>query len=121
MPFPADRTVVHATWTPGDVDCFALAPSVAARPLEITIDTPAEVDLGVELLVTERRSRRRTIPARAPPSADRDGPRAPAVIRVKARTARPPKAHTTSWSKKSAVRDQPAIRVDDLVVLALTN
>jgi len=47
----AERTVVHATWTPGDIDCFVLAADPAARTLDVTIDTPAESDLSVELLV----------------------------------------------------------------------
>ncbi len=51
MAMPADRTIVHATWTPGDVDCFALAPTDTARTIEATIDTPAEVDLAAELVV----------------------------------------------------------------------
>lgn len=51
MPVLADRTVVHAIWTPGDVDCFVLAADPAARTVDVTIDTPAEADLNVELLV----------------------------------------------------------------------
>jgi len=51
MAVPADRTVVHATWTPGDVDCFVLAADPAARTIDVTIDTPSESDLSVELLV----------------------------------------------------------------------
>jgi len=47
----ADRTVVHATWTPGDVDCFVLAADPAPRTVDVSIDTPAEADLNVELLV----------------------------------------------------------------------
>ncbi|NVB81459.1 MAG: hypothetical protein HOV81_23895 [Kofleriaceae bacterium] len=48
---PADRTVVHATWTPGDVDCFAIAVGDAPRTVDVTVDVPAELDLEVELLV----------------------------------------------------------------------
>jgi hypothetical protein len=51
MQVPPDRTIVHATWTPGDVDCFALQPSDAARTLDVTVDTQGEIDLGAELLV----------------------------------------------------------------------
>jgi hypothetical protein len=51
MPIPEDRTVVHATWTPGDVDCFAVAPDANARTLDITIDTPDTADLEVEMFV----------------------------------------------------------------------
>ncbi|MDB4953457.1 MAG: peptidase domain protein [Myxococcales bacterium] len=48
---PADRTIVHATFTPGDVDCFALAPTNTARMIEVSIDTPNEVDLSADLLI----------------------------------------------------------------------
>lgn len=51
MAVPADRTVVHAAWSPGDVDCFVLAADPAARTVSILIDTPAEADLSAELLV----------------------------------------------------------------------
>jgi hypothetical protein len=51
MPVPADRTVVHAVWTPGDVDWFAVAPDPMARAVEVTIETPSESDLSLELLV----------------------------------------------------------------------
>lgn len=47
----ADRTVVHANWTPGDIDCFVLAAEPGVRTVDVTIDTPAEADLSVELLV----------------------------------------------------------------------
>ncbi len=48
---PADRTVVHATWTPSDVDCFAIATTAAARTIEATVDPPNELDLSAELRV----------------------------------------------------------------------
>lgn len=48
---PPDRTVVHATWTPGDVDCFALAPAATEQTVDVSVDTPAEINLDVELLV----------------------------------------------------------------------
>ena len=51
MAIPDDRTVVHAVWTPGDVDCFAVAPATEARTLDITIDVPETADLDAELLV----------------------------------------------------------------------
>jgi hypothetical protein len=51
MPVPADRTVVHATWTPGDLDNFALPVDQAGRTVEITIDPPGDADLSAELLV----------------------------------------------------------------------
>ena len=48
---PAERTKVDATWTPGDVDCFALQPAAAERTIDVTVDTPAEIDLAVDILV----------------------------------------------------------------------
>ncbi len=48
---PNDRTVVHARWTPGDTDCFAVAPEAAARTLAITIDPPSDFDPAAELFV----------------------------------------------------------------------
>ncbi len=51
MVVPADRTVVHAGWSPGDVDCFLLAADPNPRTVSILIDTPAEADLSAELLV----------------------------------------------------------------------
>jgi hypothetical protein len=51
MPVPADRTVVHAQWSPGDVDCFAIAPDPAARTITVVIETPQEADLSAELIV----------------------------------------------------------------------
>jgi hypothetical protein len=48
---PTDRTVVHATWSPGDIDCFALAPAGTARQIDVSVDTPAEINLDAELLV----------------------------------------------------------------------
>lgn len=52
MPVPADRTVINdASWTPGDVDCYAIPPDPSARTLDVSIDTPAESDLRAELLV----------------------------------------------------------------------
>lgn len=47
----ADRTVVHASWTPGDVDCFTLPPAASERTIEFSIDVPSEIDLAGELLV----------------------------------------------------------------------
>lgn len=50
MEIPADRTVVSAaSWSPGDVDCFAVAPDPSARTLEISVEVPAEADLRLEL------------------------------------------------------------------------
>jgi len=51
MAFPSDRKSLHAHWSTGDVDCFTVAPDPAARTLEISIDTPNELDLAIDLLV----------------------------------------------------------------------
>ena len=48
---PTDRTVVHATWSPGDIDCFALAPAGTARQIDVSVDTPGEINLDAELLI----------------------------------------------------------------------
>ncbi|CAN5277496.1 hypothetical protein BH11MYX1_BH11MYX1_37980 [soil metagenome] len=48
---PNDRTVVHARWTPGDVDCFGLAPAAAARTIAATIHPPSDFDVAGELFV----------------------------------------------------------------------
>jgi hypothetical protein len=48
---PVDRTIVHAAWAPGDVDCFGLAPAGTARQIDVTVNTPAELDLDAELLM----------------------------------------------------------------------
>jgi hypothetical protein len=48
---PSDRTVVHAMWSPGDIDCFGLAPAGTARQIDVSVDTPAELNLDAELLV----------------------------------------------------------------------
>ena len=46
-----DRTVVHAWWEYGDTDCFAVPVAAEPRMIEVTIDTPAELDLAAELFV----------------------------------------------------------------------
>jgi hypothetical protein len=46
-----DRTVVHASWGPGDIDCFAIAVATTPRTVDVSIDTPSEIDLAAELLV----------------------------------------------------------------------
>ncbi|HEY1815168.1 MAG TPA: hypothetical protein VGG74_22630 [Kofleriaceae bacterium] len=51
FPWPADRTTVHASWTPGDVDCFALPVSSSARDVTATIEPAGDLSLVVELLV----------------------------------------------------------------------
>jgi len=51
MAIPDDRTVVNAQWSPGDIDCFAVAPEAGNRNLEITVEVPGEADLSAELVV----------------------------------------------------------------------
>lgn len=46
-----DRTVVHASWGPGDIDCFAIAVADVPRTIDVSIDTPAELDLAAELVI----------------------------------------------------------------------
>nr|HEX4315494.1 hypothetical protein [Kofleriaceae bacterium] len=52
MPIAAGSTVVHATWTPGDVDYYALpAPaSGAATSIDVGLDAPANAGLGLDVL-----------------------------------------------------------------------
>lgn len=49
--FPTDRKGLHAHWSAGDVDCFAVPPDDAARTLTVSIDTPNELDLAIDVLV----------------------------------------------------------------------
>lgn len=51
MPVPPDRTVIHGTWTPGDVDCYALPVEQAARTVDITIAPPADADLQADVIL----------------------------------------------------------------------
>lgn len=51
MPVPADRKSLHAHWSTGDIDCFAVPPEDVARTLEVSIDTPNDLDLAIDLLV----------------------------------------------------------------------
>jgi hypothetical protein len=51
MAFPTDRKSLHAHWSTGDIDCFALPPETAARTLDISIDTPNELDLGIDVWI----------------------------------------------------------------------
>jgi len=51
MPLPADRKTLHAQWSTGDVDCFAVPPEDAARNLDISIDTPSDLDLAIDVLI----------------------------------------------------------------------
>ncbi|HET9625600.1 MAG TPA: hypothetical protein VFP84_29740 [Kofleriaceae bacterium] len=51
MAMPADRKSLHAQWSPGDVDCFAIAAQDAAHTVEASIDMPSELDLAIEIVV----------------------------------------------------------------------
>jgi hypothetical protein len=51
MAFPSDRKSLHAHWSTGDIDCFSLPPEDVARTLELSIDTPNELDLGIDVLI----------------------------------------------------------------------
>ncbi|MCX5747930.1 MAG: hypothetical protein NT062_36160 [Proteobacteria bacterium] len=51
MAMPSDRTSVKGVWTTADVDCYVLETTDAVRTLEVTLDTPNEVDLALEVLV----------------------------------------------------------------------
>jgi hypothetical protein len=52
MEIPDQRTVISdASWTPGDVDCYAIAAEPNARTLDVNVDTPAEADLRLEMYV----------------------------------------------------------------------
>lgn len=53
MAMPADRTVVHGTWSAGDVDCYAVAAEQTPRTLDATIvaQGSSESDLSGELFV----------------------------------------------------------------------
>ena len=47
-PVPADRTIVHAKWTPGDVDCFAIS---GVGAVAATVNPPSDFDPVAELFV----------------------------------------------------------------------
>ena len=51
MPVPPDRKSLRAHWSTGDIDCFALPPADASRSFDVSIDTPRDLDLAIELLV----------------------------------------------------------------------
>jgi len=46
-----DRKSLRAHWSTGDIDCFALPPADASRSFDVSIDTPRDLDLAIELLV----------------------------------------------------------------------
>ncbi len=51
MTVPIDRKSLRAQWSAGDVDCFAVPPEDVARTLDVSIDTPNELDLAIDVLV----------------------------------------------------------------------
>jgi hypothetical protein len=51
MPVPADRRSVHAHRSAGDVDCFAVPPEDTERTLDVSIDTPNELDLAIDIFL----------------------------------------------------------------------
>lgn len=48
---PPERARVKGEWSPGDTDCYAIAPADKPRMLDITVDTPPELDLAADLIV----------------------------------------------------------------------
>src|SRR5262249_42926120 len=51
MVMPLDRKVLHAHWSTGDIDCFAIPPEDAPRTLDVSIDTPSGLDLAIDVLL----------------------------------------------------------------------
>lgn len=47
----ADRKSLHAVWTTGDVDCFAVPPADTTRTFDVSVDTPRDVDLALDLVI----------------------------------------------------------------------
>ena len=47
----ADRKSLRAHWSTGDVDCFAVPPADATRTFDVSIDTPRDLDLAIDLLI----------------------------------------------------------------------
>jgi hypothetical protein len=48
---PLDRKSLHAQWTTGDVDCFAMPPADTQRTFDVALDTPRDLDLALDLLI----------------------------------------------------------------------
>lgn len=54
--FPADRTVIHAAWTTGDIDCYALPPRAAdQQSIRIVISPSSDFDPEIEVVVNGAR------------------------------------------------------------------
>lgn len=64
MAMPADRKSLHARWSTGDVDCFAVAPEDTARTLDISIDMPSDLDLALDVLIDGKLSSRADHPGK---------------------------------------------------------
>lgn len=47
----ADRKSLRAHWSTGDVDCFAVPPADTTRTFDVSIDTPRDLDLAIDLLI----------------------------------------------------------------------
>jgi hypothetical protein len=47
----ADRKKLRAHWSTGDVDCFAVPPADTTRTFDVSIDTPRDLDLALDLLI----------------------------------------------------------------------
>jgi len=47
----ADRKSLRAHWSTGDVDCFAVPPASSTRTYDVSIDTPRDLDLAIDLLI----------------------------------------------------------------------
>ena len=137
MAMPADRTVVHATWTPGDIDCFALAArrrgahdrghdryararSISPPSCSSTARSSRRREQGRQ--GRRREGVRRPCP-RAPQAVIRDAAATDdargegAVRRPDRRKGRAPRAMTGPRRHRAIARREPQI----LVVLALTN
>jgi hypothetical protein len=47
----ADRKSLRAHWSTGDVDCFAVPPAGTLRTFDVSLDTPRDLDLAIDLLI----------------------------------------------------------------------
>lgn len=47
----ADRKSLRAHWSTGDVDCFAVPPADTTRMFDVSINTPRDLDLAIDLLI----------------------------------------------------------------------
>ncbi len=51
MPWLSERTKLHGTWSPGDLDFYQLPVEQTARTVEITLDPPGDADLSAEVMI----------------------------------------------------------------------